>query len=214
MSFKTLFLDLDGTLYPHNNGIWEQISARMNEYMVTNLGFEAQRVSEIREQYFLEYGTTLSGLMANDKVDPKEFLAYVHDVPIGQFIQPDLNLEKILSEIPQPKWILTNSDTPHATRVLNALGIFDLFEGILDITIMGYKNKPNPAVFQEALVFSGGLKASDSLFVDDIPKNVASAKQLGWQTILVGEQVNEGVADHQIEHIHQLGTILAEVGNG
>ena len=214
MSFKTLFLDLDGTLYPHNNGIWEHISARMNEYMVTNLGFDEQQVSEIREQYFLKYGSTLSGLMANDEVDPTEFLAYVHVVPIDQFIQPDPKLQKILSEIPQPKWILTNSDTPHATRVLNALGIFDLFEGILDITIMGYKNKPNPIVFRKALEFSGGLNASDSLFVDDIPKNVAAAKQLGWKTILVSEQANHGSADHRIEHIHQLGIILAEVENG
>ena len=85
MSFTTLFLDLDGTLYPHNNGIWEQISARMNEYMITNLGFDDHTVSKVREQYFLKYGTTLSGLMANDDLDPTEFLAYVHDVPIGRF---------------------------------------------------------------------------------------------------------------------------------
>ena len=133
---------------------------------------------------------------------------------LGDFIEPDKKLRKILLQIPQPKWILTNSETPHATRVLNALGIFDLFEGILDITIMGYKNKPNPIVFHKALEFSGGLKASDALFVDDIPKNVAAAKQLGWQTILVGEHPNNGDADHHIEHIHQLGIILAEVGHG
>ncbi|MEN8241374.1 MAG: pyrimidine 5'-nucleotidase [Chloroflexota bacterium] len=214
MSFKTLFLDLDGTLYPHNNGIWEQISVRMNKYMTTYLGFDDQQVSKIREQYFHKYGTTLRGLMATTEIDPKEYLAYVHDIRIGDYIKPDLKLKKILSEIPQPKWILTNADTPHATRVLNALGIFDLFEGILDITIMGYENKPNPLVFQKALEFSGGLNAADSLFVDDIPKNVAAAKQLGWQTILVSEQPNQDAADHRIEHIHQLGTILAEVGNG
>ena len=214
MSFTTLFLDLDGTLYPHNNGIWELISDRMNDYMVQNLGFKREQVSEIRQQYFLNYGTTLSGLMANHEVNPEEFLAYVHDVPITDFLQPDMKLRKILSAIPQAKWILTNSDTPHATRVLKALNLFDLFEGILDITVMEYKNKPNPIVFQKALAFAGVAVPTDSLFVDDIPKNLEAAKQQGWQTILVGEQTNGGAADHQIEDIYQLGKILTEVKNG
>jgi putative hydrolase of the HAD superfamily len=214
MPFNTLFLDLDGTLYSNNNGIWDSISDRMNQYMVNKLGFEPSQVSQIRQQYFLKYGTTLNGLMTHHKVDPEEFLAYVHDVPISEYLEPDLPLRNILTTIPQPKWILTNSDTPHATRVLNALGLFDIFDGILDITLMGYKNKPNPIVFQKALDFAGGLEAAESLFVDDVPKNLAAAKQQGWQTILVGEKENNGAADHQIDNIHQLGKIIAEIDHG
>jgi pyrimidine 5'-nucleotidase len=214
MSFKYLFLDLDGTLYPHNNGIWELIANRMESYMHEVIGIPQVEVPATRQQYFLEYGTTLKGLMSNHTIDPAHFLAYVHDVPVADYLKPDEQLRQILTAIPQPKWILTNSDKPHATRVLNALGLYDLFEDILDITIMQYENKPNPGVFQKALALAGNAQAGQSVFVDDIPHNLAQAKQLGWTTVLVGEKPNNGSADHQIPNIYALRQALEKIENG
>ena len=210
MAFNYLFLDLDGTLYPGDNGIWDLIAARMETYMHEVIGIPEELVPETRKNYFLEYGTTLSGLMMNHEIDPGDFLAFVHDVPVGDYLKPDHQLRKMLEAIPQPKWILTNSDKPHATRVLGALELNDLFEDIFDITIMNYQNKPNPAVFQKALIFAGNLPPDQCVFVDDIPHNVAQAKALGWRTVLVGNKQNDGAADQHIPDIYTLGQALGK----
>lgn len=215
MTIEQLFLDLDGTLYSSNgNGMWSDIAARMGIYMHEEIGIPKDQVLETRMQYFLEYGTTLRGLMANHQVDPNHFLAYVHDVPVANYLKPDERLREILLAIPQPKWVLTNSDTPHATRVLNALKLFDLFKGILDITQMGFLNKPNPVVFQKALEFTGNPAPENCIFVDDIPHNLTPAKQLGLVTVLVGEKPDNGSADYHIQNIYALGDLFAEISNG
>lgn len=214
MAFRTLFFDLDGTLYPHNNGIWELIAARMEQYMHEYVGIPLTEVPETRQRYFLEYGTTLRGLMSNHPVDPAHFLAFVHDIPVAEYLKPDQRLRQILDEIPQPKWILTNSDHAHASRVLDALNLTDLFEGIMDITLMEYENKPNPGVFQRALELAGNIRAEQCVFLDDIPHNVAQAKSLGWKTVLVGDKPNNGSADFQIPDIYNIREVLEEFNHG
>jgi putative hydrolase of the HAD superfamily len=214
MSFNHLFLDLDGTLYPGNNGIWELIADRMERYMHEKIGIPLEDVPETRRRYFLEYGTTLRGLMNNHPIDPEHFLAFVHDIPVEEYLEPDPRLREVLEAIPQTKWILTNSDTGHATRVLNVLGLIDLFEGILDITHMEYENKPNPGVFHKALAFAGNAKAEKCVFVDDIPHNLDQARRLGWITVLVGNKPNNGEADYQIEDIYQLNEVLEQINHG
>jgi putative hydrolase of the HAD superfamily len=214
MTIKQLFLDLDGTLYSNNNGMWVEIAARMEAYLHEVIGIPIDQVPETRLQYFLEYGTTLSGLMANHEVDPNHFLAYVHDVPVANYLQPDEKLRQMLTAIPLQKWILTNSDTPHATRVLKALQLSDLFKGILDITKMEFLNKPNPLVFQKALEFAGNPEPENCLFVDDIPHNLTPAKEQGLTTVLVGEKPDNGFVDYQIPDIYGLGDILEKISDG
>jgi putative hydrolase of the HAD superfamily len=214
MTIQQLFLDLDGTLYTNKNGMWNEIAQRMEAYLHEVIGIPLEKVPETRLSYFLEYGTTLSGLMANHEVDPNHFLAYVHDVPVANYLKPDERLRRILTEIPQPKWILTNSDTPHATRVLKTLELFDLFEDILDITRMEFLNKPNPIVFQKALAFAGNPTPERCVFVDDIPHNLTPAKEQGMVTVLVGEKPDNGFSDYQIPDIYALGDVLEKIANG
>jgi len=186
----------------------------MEQYMHKVIGISLDQVPTIRQRYFLEYGTTLKGLMTNHPIDPEHFLAYVHDIPVADYLHQDDRLRAVLRAIPKPKWILTNSDTAHATRVLSALGLLDLFEGILDITKMDFENKPNPGVFHKALAFAGGARAESSVFVDDIPHNLDQARKLGWITVLVGDKPHLGEADFQIADIYQLDQVLKQVNHG
>jgi putative hydrolase of the HAD superfamily len=211
MTIQQLFLDLDGTLYNHKNGMWNEIAQRMEAYLHEVIEIPLEKVPETRMRYFLEYGTTLSGLMANHEVDPNHFLAFVHDVPVANYLKPDERLRRMLVEIPQPKWILTNSDTPHANRVLKALKLDDLFEDILDITRMDFLNKPNPIVFQKALEFAGNPAPESCVFVDDIPHNLTPAKQQGLITVLVGEKPDNGFSDYQIPDIYALANVLEKI---
>lgn len=204
MNVEVIFLDLDGTLYPHENGMWDEIANRMETYMNQVLGIPRQLIPNLRKTYFEKYGTTLRGLQINYEIDPEEYLAYVHDIPVSDFIQPDIKLRKILRELHQPKWILTNSDKNHSKRVLSALGIEDLFRDILGVTDMNFHSKPDSYVFNRALEFAGNPSPNKCLFVDDIPKNLAPAKEMGFITILVGNRQDNLNTHFSIASIHDL----------
>ncbi len=209
MSFSTLLLDLDGTVYPQNNGIWEEIAARMELYMFEKFNLPIAQLPQIRQEYYQEYGTTLSGLRQNFQVNEEEYLSFVHDIPLHLYLQPDQRLRNMLISLPQKKWIFTNSDKAHSQRVLNALQISDLFEGILDIMHFNYVNKPNMEVYTSALQSIGNPSPETCVFVDDSPANLTPAKQLGMTTILVGNKTSTPSTDYHIPSIYDLTSILS-----
>ena len=61
---KTLFIDLDDTVYPPNNGIWELLGERIVVYMRDVLGIPPDEIIEIREHFLEKYGSTINGLRA------------------------------------------------------------------------------------------------------------------------------------------------------
>ena len=209
MPVTTLLIDLDGTLYHGDNGLLEAIGARMDTYMVDTLNMPAEQVPKIREEYFLKYGTTLRGLITHHDVDPEKYLAFVHNVPLGDFLAKDEILKDTLESLPQPKWILTNSDRAHSERVLKILEVEDQFEGIIDVTAVNFLNKPDPIVFQMALEIAGGLEPEHCVFIDDIPHNLAPAKSLGMHTVLVGAKDPIDSVDLHIPDIYSLPEVIS-----
>lgn len=208
MPIKVIFIDLDGTIYPPDNGMWEKIAERMEIFMHQVLQIPKKEVPALRKQYFEKYGTTLSGLLANYSFNPDEYLSFVHDIPVSEFIKPDDQLREMLISLPQPKWILTNADKNHANRVLSALGVNDLFVGALGVTDMKFRNKPDPYFFEQALIFAGNPSPKDCLFADDIPKNLIPAWEMGFVTVLVGKREPNHAVTYQIEQINDLSKIV------
>jgi len=208
MQIKAIFLDLDGTVYSPDNGMWEKIAARMEMYMHQVLGIPKNDILELRKKYFKKYGTTLKGLQTNFTIDPEDYLSFVHDIPVGAFIKRDESLRQILDTLPQSKWILTNSNKEHAMRVLTALGVEDQFKDIFGVAEMQYHNKPDPYVFQKALENAGGIPPSKCLFVDDIPQNLVPAWEMGFTTVLVGNNPKNFATHYSIDRIHDLPDAL------
>jgi pyrimidine 5'-nucleotidase len=138
MSYTTLFFDLDDTLYPGSNGLWALIRERMGWYMVEVLGLPESEVPALRRKYYETYGTTLRGLQIHHQVDVDDYLHYVHDLPLEQFLQPNPELRALLLSLPQQRWIFTNADADHARRVMSVLGVQDCFTGIIDIRAIGF----------------------------------------------------------------------------
>jgi putative hydrolase of the HAD superfamily len=204
MQISTLFIDLDGTLYPEDNGVWDLISARMNQYIHEHFSIPLEKVSALRKEYYNQYGTSLRGLQHHYSVDAEDYLAYVHDVPLRKYIHPDPQLRAMFKKLPQTKWIITNSVRGHAHAVLLALGIDDLFNGVVDVLDTDYLPKPDPYVFQRALDMAGNPAPQSCMFLDDLPKNLRTAKDMGFITVLVGSKPPEDTHDYHIQRINQL----------
>lgn len=211
MFYKTVFFDLDGTLYSNTTGMWLEIKQRISHYMIEIMGFTPEEQAALRDRYLREYGTTLRGLQLHHQVDAEEFLAYVHDVPVDSYIKPSRELAEFLEELPQKKWIFTNADQAHAGRVLQALGLQDCFDGIIDILRLNFACKPLPQAYETALRLAGDIRPQDCIFVDDMPRNLIPAKAMGFHTVLVdengGAEASE-VWDTRVERVIDLRSAL------
>lgn len=185
MRYTTVFFDLDDTLYPGSNGLWSTIRDRMGLYMHERLGFPAGEVPAIRKQYYEKYGTTLRGLQIHHKVDADDYLAFVHDLPLKDYLQPDPSLCQLILSLPQERWIFTNADADHARRVLDVLELGGCFSGIIDIRALGFACKPEVGAYQRALELAGNPAPTRCVLLDDSPSNLAPATQLGFTTVLV-----------------------------
>jgi putative hydrolase of the HAD superfamily len=208
--FKVILFDLDNTLYSERCGIFDLIDQRMNEWLIANLQVPENEVEEFRHKYFMKYGTTLRGLMLHHDVNPYDFLHYVHDVPVQEFLQADQELRDALAVIPSRKIVFTNSDSRHANRILDALGVRDLFEKIFDIEAMKFVPKPNVESYELVLQYANE-KPENCLLIDDMERNLKPAKEIGIRTILIGDGKPVDSAHHSIANIKELSEVLQQI---
>lgn len=208
MKFTTIFFDLDDTLYPPATGLWKEIKGRIGLYMHERMNIPQDEVQSLREKYFLQYGTTMRGLQANHKIDTEDFLAFVHDLPLKDYLTPNLMLHDIIASLPTHNLIFTNADSNHADRVLTALGLRDLFETIIDVNTINPYCKPMPESFQIALNIANESDASKCVMIDDINRTTRAAKEQGLFSILYNEKFNDGDADAHLTDWSQLKGIL------
>jgi putative hydrolase of the HAD superfamily len=205
-----ILFDLDNTLYTEESGIFDLIDQRMSEWLMTRLKVPESEVRDFRKKYFLQYGTTLRGLMLHHQVDPMDFLNFVHDVPVKEFLSADLELRRELEQISCRKIIFTNSDAAHSNRILDALGVRDLFEKIFDIAAMGFIPKPNAEAYEAVLKYAS-VRPEECLLIDDMERNLKPARALGMQTILIGSGEPADNTQHVIANIKDLNAVLHKI---
>ena len=204
MQFSTLFFDLDATIYSASNGLWDQIRNRIYTYMHEEVGIPKDEIPSTRDRYWKTYGTTLEGLRIHHQVNPDHYLAYVHDIPLSDYLDPDPELFSTLTDLPQQLWIFTNADSGHARRVLKALKVEDCFTGIVDLYALDFQVKPRPESYQIALKLAGEEDPSQCMMFDDLLHNLLPAKQMGITTVLVGKNGIQNGADYYLGSIHEL----------
>jgi putative hydrolase of the HAD superfamily len=189
MRFTTLFIDLDDTLYPSSTGLWHAIKDRMNLYMRERLCIPEVDIPSLREQYFKTYGTTLRGLQEHHQVDTQEYLAYVHDLPLHDFLRPNPIVRNVLESLPTRNLIFTNADAAHAWRVLKVLELDDLFDTIVDVNEIAPYCKPMPESFAIAMDLADEPDPRKCVMIDDLPRTTRAALQVGMASLLYGSDI-------------------------
>ena len=210
-TLRCALFDLDNTLYPKSCGLWQEIGNRINRYMTERLGIHEREVSERRDQFLKAFGTTLNALRHYYSVDPDEFLAFVHDIPLGRYLQYDPALDSMLERLKLRKIIFTNADAQHARRVLSRLGLMRHFESIIDIHLLEFVNKPDPRAYMKALEFVPA-RPEECVLIKDSLANIIPARHLGMTTVLVGGGPDSNGANYRIERITDLEEIFGDPG--
>jgi len=184
LSFKLAVIDLDNTLYAADNGVFSRMDKRMNAYICRELQVDAAEADRLRIQYWQEYGSTLKGLMLHHNQAAEPFLHEVHDINAHELLQPCPDLPQVLSQITAKKVIHTNGTEEHAQNVLNSLGVAQYFAAIYDIRYNQYTPKPCEKTLHQ-LFAAEGVASHEVLVIDDMPNNLAAAKQAGALTAWV-----------------------------
>jgi putative hydrolase of the HAD superfamily len=210
----TWIFDLDNTLYPAECNLFAQVDHRMGAFIARMLGVPYAHARHLQKSYYRQFGTTLAGLMAVHKLDPHEFLAYVHDIDLS-VVRDAPELRAAIAALPGRRLIYTNGSRRHAERVAEKLGVLDLFEDICDIAACDYVPKPEADAFQR-MIRRHGVTAERAAIFEDMPMNLAAPHVLGMTTVLV----HSSYLDHPIQeqmkswtelpdHIHHMTLDLA-----
>ena len=180
INIKYWIFDLDNTLYNGQTKVFAEVDKKMSAYISKKLNVDLIKAKQIQKKYFYESGTTLSGLMKHDNINPYEFLEFVHDIDIS-WLPKDLLLREELIKIKEKKYIFTNGSHSHVKNVTRQLGIEDLFDGTFAITDANFVPKPRIEPYQK-IIKKFVLDPKKSLLIEDIAHNLEQAKNLGMKT--------------------------------
>ncbi len=189
----------------------QAIGDRINRFMIERLGVKPEEVSRIRDDFLKAFGTTLNALRRYYCVDPDEFLAFVHDIPLDRYLQYEPALDRMLGSIELSKIIFTNADAQHARRVLSRLGILRHFESIIDIHLLEFVNKPYNRAYRRALEIISA-RPEECVLIEDSRANIAPAAKMGMMTVMVGDGLRQNGAHYQIKSITDLKGLFESEG--
>lgn len=175
--------DLDNTLYPADCNLFQQIDARMTAFIERHLQLTHAQARILQKDYYVRYGTTMSGLMREHAVKPHDFMDYVHDIDLSP-VSENRALAETIAGLPGDKFIFTNGSVRHAENVTAKLGLAGLFDGVFDIAAAEFTPKPHMETYERFLK-THDVDASCAAMFEDIAHNLVSAHALGMTTVLV-----------------------------
>lgn len=191
-SFQNWIFDLDNTMYDINLGLFKKISNRITDFIMSKYSLDIDQAKKIQKEYYLKYGLTLRGLIVEKKLEPEEFLDYVHDVEHPELEKNDQLISKIRL-LEGKKIIFTNATLKHAKKILNILELEHDFDQIIDIKDLEYIPKPDKRSYKKLLECLNLNKENldKTIFFEDTVKNLIPAKELGITTVWMKNSINE-----------------------
>ena len=191
-SFQNWIFDLDNTMYDINLGLFKKISNRITDFIMSKYSLDIDQAKKIQKEYYLKYGLTLRGLIVEKKLEPEEFLDYVHDVEHPELEKNDQLISKIRI-LEGKKIIFTNATSKHAKKILKILELEHDFDQIIDIKDLEYIPKPDKRSYKKLLECLNLNKENldKTIFFEDTIKNLIPAKELGITTVWMKNSINE-----------------------
>ena len=191
-SFQNWIFDLDNTMYDINLGLFKKISNRITDFIMSKYSLDIDQAKKIQKEYYLKYGLTLRGLIVEKKLEPEEFLDYVHDVEHPELKKNDQLISK-MRILEGKKIIFTNSTSKHAKKILKILELEHDFDQIIDIKDLEYIPKPDKRSYKKLLECLNLNKENlnKTIFFEDTVKNLIPAKELGITTVWMKNSINE-----------------------
>ena len=197
--YKTLFIDLDNTLYDFSGNSREAYIAVYNLLDYDRWFRSFEHYYEIYEEYNLRlWALYVEGKITKEHLnaeryshplrvvgapDPEAIGAQFWDeamkrLPLGSRLMP--HAKEILTYL-RPKYkmyILSNGFTELQSRKMQSAGIIHFFDGMILSEDIGV-NKPNPAIFTHALQVSESTAEESLMIGDNYEVDIEGAQRVG-----------------------------------
>lgn len=119
--------------------------------MKTKLGIPADNIDSLSSHYYMNFGTTLAGLVVRNppdclarahqhlpstqanghSIDYNDWHQHVHGTLPYELVTRNEPLRTLLQQVKLPMYVFTNADDNHAAVCLQRMGIADLFQGVI-----------------------------------------------------------------------------------
>jgi putative hydrolase of the HAD superfamily len=179
----TWVFDLDNTLYPYHVNLWQQVDARIRDYIAGFLKIAPADAFRVQKDYYKRYGTSMRGLMTEHGMAPDDFLDFVHQIDHSP-LEPNEALGSAIARLSGRKLILTNGTRRHAQAVLARLKLEHHFDDVFDIVAAELEPKPSPQTYARFLKAHAVDPARAAMF-EDLARNLKEPHALGMTTVLV-----------------------------
>jgi len=183
--------DLDDTLHNASAHIFPVMNHAMTQYIMDELSLSEPDAHALRQHYWRIYGATLKGLMRHHGTNPHHFLLETHRLTtLPDMVIQTKRLKHMLNSITGRKLVFTNAPRSYAIRVLELLGIADVFEIVFSVESTQFHAKPSARGFQR-LLKTINAKASDCVMLEDSLPALMTAKRLGMKTIWISKKLHK-----------------------
>lgn len=205
---KSLFFDLDGTLYPS--------TAEMNAWIQQTIYAVGAGLMEIGVEQFIKiYQVKLTQLKSNTETlialglpGKKIFENMWEQIPLEEFVQPDPELAILLNDLAN-KYRLGILSNGTSGAIKKKLGIMGLQEVNFELIYASYDHgvsKPDHEPFLQVCAMMS-LKPEEIAYVGDRTEvDIKPARAVGMKTVMVWGQ--EPLADWSIPTIKSLSELL------
>ncbi len=185
---RTVWLfDLDNTLHDAGAFVFPALRDSMRGYVQQQLAVDADEAVRLNLHYWNRYGATLLGLVRHHGVDAAHFLHHTHRLPgLEARLSGHRQDFHALARLPGRRFILTNAPRAYALRVLGALGIAHLFEGVFaieDMAMFGQLRPKPDARMLRRIAVRLRVQPARCVLVEDTLVHQKSARRVGMGTV-------------------------------
>lgn len=189
---KIFFFDIDNCLYHRSTRIHDLMQIYIHRYFMKHLHLNDKEARDLHMHYYKQYGLALEGLVRLHKVDAMEYNKVVDDaLPLDKILTPNPKLRNLLLDLKKSGkverlWLFTNAYKNHGLKVIELLGLGDIFDGL---SFCDYNNfplicKPMEGAFEKAFIESGAVNKENVYFIDDSEINVKAARKFDWGKVI------------------------------
>ena len=234
---STLIFDVDDTLYDVGTGFTSYRNGEVvQQFMVDHFHFPSlQAAKKVRDQYFAKHHSTAKALTEAQKegkfpanaptFETAKLAEYWADnLDYGKLGAPKNELYEALKDCPLTLVAFSNGPRKYVKRVLEQLGLFDLFgeERLYAVDDVLPHCKPEKEAFETIFKNIGNSAPENCVMVEDSMKNIRAAKALGMKTVLItgktevgrilpedAPEVTDSAVDISMETIEEFPQMLA-----
>ncbi|GMP85487.1 hypothetical protein CsSME_00038619 [Camellia sinensis var. sinensis] len=190
--YDCLLFDLDDTLYPLSTGLAAGCCKNIGDYMVEKLGIDKNKIPELSDLLYKNYGTTMAGLRAiGYDFDYDDYHSFVHGRLPYENLKPDPVLRSLLLNLP----------------IRKVLGLEDCFEGIICFETLNPIHKNTTSDDEDDIEFVGSTLSPTTTNCDQIFDIVGHFSQPNPGSVLPKTPIVCKPSEHAIERALKIANI-------